>query len=196
VLSRVLLKMANVDLDKLDSVYSRRDTKVCFTLWITYALREQKNRALKEKLKSLREDLGAVGASLAPNDDDECDGEVTITSMVDELHVSPPALLGVHVGPPQSEQPVVNNSDEGEELGVQLEVAALSGSVDLVEARAEIAELKHQQQECERVVDQALAHCKRLGGELQDRNKEIANLRNQLAQQQAMNGLTAAATTE
>ena len=50
----------------------------------------------------------------------------------------------------------------------------------LADAQSEIQQLREEQADCGRAIDSALAHCKRMGKELQDRNREVAELRRRL----------------
>lgn len=169
----------------LERSFVRAETRTLFQLWIVYARSVQQNRALKEKLRCLREDVGAVAASCGPVEEAEEAGA--------ELAAPPPPTEAAQDGepaeapdePPRRTRPVVTVDVEAAERTAEARV--------LSAARDEVSQLRAEQKECIRVIDAAMAHCQRLGKELQDRNREVAELRRRLAELTATGGSAAAA---
>jgi chromosome segregation ATPase len=174
----------------LDDFLRRGEVRNLFQVWIIHTRTQQQNRALKAKLRSLREDVGGIAESMGPIEStgpavaDEVDGLAT-----DLAALAPSMEQATDLAPAAAPAPEVAATGglaarrRGmESLTVDVEEAQRTAEAQqLADAQSEIKQLREQEAECGRVVDGALAHCKRMGKELQDRNREVAELRRRLA---------------
>lgn len=188
----------------LEDFFRRGDARVIFQVWIIYTRTQQQNRAVKAKLRALREDVGGIAESMGPIETtgpavaavaDEVDGLATELAALDAAPSTEEAKenFAANTSPaPEAKDPegavtsgLAARRKGIESLTVDVEEAQRTAeATQLADAHAEIKQLREEQAECGRVVDSALAHCKRMGKELQDRNREVAELRRQLREYQ------------
>lgn len=161
-----------VNLVLLERSFVRADTRTLFQLWIVYARTAQQNRALKEKLRALREDVGAVAKSCGSVADEEAGTELVASVVTATPEPYPDA--SPEPEPLRRTRPNVTVDIEATER--------MADAQELSAARDEVFHLRAEQKECSRVIDAALAHCKRLGKELHERNAEVAELRRRLTE--------------
>jgi hypothetical protein len=192
----------------LDDFLRRGEVRTLFQVWIIYARTQQQNRAVKAKLRSLREDVGGLAESMGPIEPIETTGPAdtdVVGGVASDLAALaapdtpelPPAEAKENLAPALSPAPEAKDSEVAatgglaarrrvlESLTVDVEEAQRTAEAQqLADAQSEIQQLREEQAECGRVVDSALAHCKRMGKELQERNREVAELRRRLAETQ------------
>jgi hypothetical protein len=210
--------------DLLDSLLRKGQERTLFQVWVVHARTAQQNRLVKDKLRSLRVDMGGIAESMGPMDDapaSETEGVQASASENEGVQAPAPENEGVQAPAPESEKENAGVQARASEKDMQAPASADTASrvqqgrgtelasglamrrtlatlgeltvdvdeaqkaneaAELADARAEIHELRNEQAEAGRVVDAALAHCKRMGSELQERNREVAELRRRLGE--------------